>query len=117
MQEKSAHAGSRPGASRKPWKRAILGVLIVILVALAGAGVWLSLPTERVPVARILPSSPFAYFTVKLDRDDPAVKGIVERPQGKAGRQERLIQAAGAQYPPPRRAPALGIRRRGVRLP
>ncbi len=78
-------AGSRPRASKKPWARALLGVLIVILAALVGTGIWLSLPTEKVPIARLLPSSPFAYFTVKLDRDDPAIKGIVTALKGKLG--------------------------------
>ena len=52
-------------------------VLIVILVALVGTGVWLSLPPKVISVAQLLPSRPFAHFTVKLDRDDPAIKGIV----------------------------------------
>ena len=77
MQHESFLARLRTGASRKPWKYALLVVLIVILAAFVGTGVWLLLPAKGVSVAKLLPSSPFAYLTVKLDRYDPAVKEIV----------------------------------------
>lgn len=78
--------------SRKPVKRAVLAVLGAILIILIGSGFWLSLPTERIPVASLLPSSPFAYLTVKLDRKDPAIAGIAESLKGRLGAKSGFIK-------------------------
>jgi len=79
MGKSSDSIESNTEAPKRLWKRIVLGILLALAAATLGLGVWLALPPERVPTARLLPSGPFAYFTIRLDRDDPAVRAIVAR--------------------------------------
>ena len=69
--------------ARRPWKRPLLGLVALIVVVIVGLAVWLLLPVKRVPVTQLLPSKPFAFFTIPLDTRDPAMQGIVSGIKGR----------------------------------
>jgi hypothetical protein len=60
-------------------KRVALGIVLALAAAALGLGLWLALPPERIQPALLLPSKPFAYFTLRLDREDPAMREIFAR--------------------------------------
>jgi hypothetical protein len=64
--------------SRRPLPRRIALVAVLVLAAgIVGLGLWLALPAAKVPVSRLLPTTPYAYVTVGMHQSDPAVRKLV----------------------------------------
>jgi hypothetical protein len=65
-------------SSRRPLPRRIALAAVLALAALvAGLGLWLALPSAKVPASRLLPTETFAYITVGMHRSDPAIRKVV----------------------------------------
>jgi hypothetical protein len=58
-------------------RRIALALALAVAAVIAGLGLWLALPPATASASRLLPPDTFAYFTLRLSRDDPAVLKIV----------------------------------------
>jgi hypothetical protein len=58
-------------------RRIALVAVLVLGAGIAGLGLWLAIPSPKVPASRLLPAETYAYVTVGLNRSDPAVRKAV----------------------------------------
>jgi hypothetical protein len=71
-------AAEPKSSSRRSLLRSIALVAVLVLAALvAGLGLWLALPSAKVPASRLLPAEAYAYITVGLHPSDPAVSKAI----------------------------------------
>jgi hypothetical protein len=73
------------GFFKEHWKRLLLGLVALLVLILVGLCVWVSMPVRNIPVTELLPSKPFTFFTLTLDKRDPAVRQIVSRLKDRLG--------------------------------
>jgi hypothetical protein len=82
-------------------KRVLLAAAAAAVLFVVGFCIWLFLPMRKVPQADLLPRHPFAFFSLNLDQESPAIAGIV----AKAGSGHGTVKGALYRFLLPRVMP------------